>query len=177
MITRQLERSFSQLEKIRAEILETVSSLPVETLNTPTDEGKWSILQILHHVAIVEAGTLQYIKKKSQKPNDIPKIGFLVPLKMVFLAMVLRSNIKIKAPKILGEPPIQLELKVLVNNWEQTRGDFYLFLEQLPEDSNNKAVFKHPMVGRIGLVHMLKFLIEHFEHHERQIAKYLKSIN
>jgi uncharacterized damage-inducible protein DinB len=177
MISPKLEKSFSQLEKIKADILETVAALPIELLNTPTAADKWSVLQILHHVAHVEAGTLQYIRKKCQKPNDIPKVGLLDPLKVAFLGIILKSSFKIKAPKILGEPPLKLETQELVTNWEQTRGDFYRFLEQLPDSLNDKAVFKHPMVGRIGLNHMLVFLIYHFEHHDKQIKKYLESIN
>lgn len=177
MISPQIEKSFTHLEKAKTEILETLATLSNDVLNTPTASNKWSILQILHHTALVESGTLQYIKKKSQKPDQIPRVGFLVPIKMVFLSMVLKSNIKIKAPKILGEPPQILKLQDIADDWEQTRGALYLFLEQLPEEFNGKAVFKHPMVGRIGFTHMLSFLIYHFEHHEKQIKKYLETIN
>lgn len=177
MISPKIEKSFTQLERAKTEILETLATLNSEVLNTPTATNKWSILQILHHTALVESGTLQYIKKKCQKPDQIPRVGFLVPFKMVFLSMVLKSNIKIKAPKILSEPPQKLKLQDLADDWEQTRGSLYHFLEQLPEEFNDKAIFKHPMVGRIGITHMLGFLVNHFEHHEKQIKKYLKTIS
>lgn len=175
MIQPQVEKLFGELEKSRSKLLEYLSLFPYDQLTKPPARDKWSVVQILHHLVIVEAGTMAYIQKKILAPDKVPNVKFSSRIRMIGLKVSLMSNMKFKAPSVLQVPDNSMTVETLSQQWEITRGKFYTLLEGLPEDLSRKGIFNHPLVGRIDANDTLRFIKWHYEHHLRQIYTILKS--
>ncbi len=120
-------------------------------------------MQILHHLLLVEEGTLAYVRKKLRR-------NFLLT---VFIEM----PIKFKAPPgISGQHlPAYATLADTRARWEKARQNWAAFLGELPEELLDKQVFKHPFVGRLGWRQTVVFLDGHFRRHGRQLRRGMKA--
>ena len=67
----KLKKKFELMEKDKIAIFQKIKGLDNDLLNSPPEPGKWSIIQILHHLIQAEEGTLNYIKKKTQSPEKL----------------------------------------------------------------------------------------------------------
>jgi len=64
-LDKKLKHYFAQLEQQKNNLLNELSSLSVEKLNS-APAGKWSITQIVAHLITVERLSIQYMQKKIQ---------------------------------------------------------------------------------------------------------------
>ena len=134
---------------------------------------KWSILQILFHLNSSESNSVKYIVKKSQGGSSIPKSTFLSSIKSSVLSAALRF-LKWKKPAVLPDPPENLSTNEVINAWNETRMQLKQLLEKLPDDMLERNIFRHPAAGRMNMIHALKFMQDHFDHHLKQIEERMK---
>jgi len=172
-----LEAGFERMEATKATLLRSLASLDAETLNRKPDPSSWSILQVIAHLTLSEGGTLQYIRKKTQDPGALPKAGIAPWFRIAALVAGLRSPFKFKAPKGVADVPETGDLKAASFAWAEVREDWREFIEAFPEALDEKAIFRHPVVGLLGPVQTMIFLNEHLENHVRQIARIRRALN
>ena len=172
MDQRQVEQ-METLEKLRSELLGRLSDLNSETLNRKPAAGGWSAVQVLAHVIQAERLSLGYLRKKTQKPELIPRSGVICALKSRALGLFLRLPFKVSAPGRTAEVPESAELQDLEQDWAAVRSDWRDFLEDFPPGLAGKAVYKHPIAGRLNLEQTLRLLIDHLRRHTRQIERTL----
>ena len=100
-----LKPGFEKMEAQKADLMRGLASLDAETLNRQPEPGAWSILQVIAHLTKSEGGTLQYIKKKTQDPQALPKTGVVPWLRIGVLIVGIHSPFKFKAPKAIADVP------------------------------------------------------------------------
>ena len=166
-----LRAGFEKMEATKAALLRGLASLGAETLNRKPDPSSWSILQVIAHLTKSEAGTLQYIKKKTQDPAALPSAGIVPWFRIAALVVGIHSPFKFKAPKAMADVPENADFQAASLAWAEVREDWREFVETFPPALNDKTIFRHPIVGLLGPAQTMIFLNEHLGNHVRQIAR------
>jgi hypothetical protein len=174
---RDLKSDFEQMEAAKAALLKSLASLDDATLNRKPDAATWSILQVIAHLTKAEAGTLQYIRKKTQDPAGLPKAGILPWFRIAALVAGIHSPFKFKAPKSTAEVPETGDLQTASLAWAQVRMEWQGFIDAFPEVLRDRAIFRHPFVGLLGPAQVMIFLNQHLGNHTRQIARIRRTLN
>jgi hypothetical protein len=160
-----INKLFSQLE-----------SYSHEALNRKPANGGWSAMQTVHHLILTDELSLAYLKKKMSFGSNFEKAGLAAQGRAFLLWLYLNAPFKFKAPKMVGDEnlPDSAVFAEARARWEKTRAEWKTFFENLPEELAEKAVYKHPVVGRLSWPQTLVFLEGHFKRHEKQIHRALK---
>lgn len=159
-------------KKTQAE-LDSLKYLDTQLLQKQHFEGKWTIIQILDHLLIVEKEILLSIQKKSAEPT-LKTVKMRNHFYAFLVKIYLRSGKKVKAPSILPEPTNTAELMQLRQEFDVVRKNTLDFIKAFPDDKKNKLIFRHPLAGMFTLKQTVSFLADHWDHHQPQIKK-LKS--
>ncbi len=171
-----LRPGFEKMEARKADLLRSLSSLAADTLNRAPEPGAWSILQVIAHLTKSEGGTLQYIKKKTQDPQALPKTGLVPWLRIGVLIVGIRSPFKFKAPKATADVPERGDFQAASLAWAEVREDWREFVDAFPAVLNDRTIFRHPFVGLLGPAQTMIFLNEHLGNHARQISRIRKTL-
>lgn len=171
-----LKAGFERMEATKATLLRSLASLDAETLNRKPDPKTWSILQVIAHLTRSEAGTLQYIKKKTQDPGALPRAGIAPWFRIAALVAGIHSPFKFKAPKAVADVPETADFQAASLAWAEVREDWRQFVETFPAALNDRTIFRHPFVGLLGPVQTMIFLNQHLGNHVRQIARIRKAL-
>lgn len=171
-----LRPGFERMEVAKADLLRGLASLDAETLNRIPEPGAWSILQVIAHLTKSEGGTLQYIKKKTQNPQALPKAGLVPWFRIGVLIIGVRSPVRFKAPEAIRDVPERGELQAASFAWAEVREDWREFVEAFPPALNDRMIFRHPFVGLLGPAQTMIFLNEHLGNHIRQIGRIRKKL-
>jgi hypothetical protein len=89
------------------------------------------------------------------------------------LWLFLNLPFKIKAPAAIdaGRLPDYISLSHTRERWNITRQQWNNFFDHLPENLSDKAVFRHPLVGKISWVQTCDFFSLHLLRHRKQIRR------
>ncbi len=166
----RVEKQFSKLEAQRKKLFAELNRLSESQLSASAGDGVWSINQVLMHLLQAEQGTLKYMRKKNQA-DTLPPAGFGAFFRSTMLTLVLRSPLRFKAPKRIGEPSSTASFAEIFQAWDETREQIRHFLADLPETRLKSAIFFHPRGGYFNVFHTLQFFIEHIKHHKKQIKR------
>ncbi len=167
-----VEKKFTKIEEQRRKLLEEISKLTHEQQNFKPAPESWSIAQVLNHLIYAETNSVKYMQKKLQGVAAEPKSGIKEVFRSIMLNMFLRLPVKYKAPK--AALPVQEEVYIFENlktQWEGIRAEIKKILDQLDAASTEKLIFKHPIVGKFNIYQTMSFLVEHIEHHKKQIGR------
>lgn len=161
--------TIDDLEKYRIHVFEELEKLPSKLLNKKINKN-WSINEHLYHLWLAETSTEKYIRTKTKYPDLIKTMSLFVHLRTMGLRFFLILGIKVKAPKITTTFPNLIDIKDLSKNWRDSRGSFEKLIKDLNERNlGHKAIFRHPLMGRINLKLTLYFFNFHFQHHLKAI--------
>ena len=161
------------LENKRIKLFSRLDIIDNNKLNLQPSEGKWSIIQIVHHLYKSEQLSIVYIKRTLFKSENLNKSGLLSAIRGSILGLALKSYIKFNAPKNVSDVPEFGELEHYGNKWSRIRNDLHNIIEQSCEEILNCNIFSHPSVGKMNMVYALKFMESHFDHHKKQIDNVL----
>lgn len=171
----QLQRRFDRLEGTRRQVLRHLEGHDRGALNRPRADGGWSALQVLHHVIAAESGTLRYVSRKMQGGTSLPRVSLASRLRLLGLQAAMVSPLRFKAPAVVAEVPEEIDPEELRARWNEVRTGWKTLLEAFPEEILDRLVFRHALVGLMGLPDTLAFLQSHLEHHRRQVERVLGS--
>lgn len=166
-----LLRQNSAYQKEVEQLLEELSASNDAILNMAALDGGWSAIQTVHHLILSEELSLQYVQKKLSFNPKLEKADFQTRLRAAALWFYLNLPIKFKAPATVNEEKLPgfTTFAQTRERWLAIRQKWTAFLEQLPEDLLDKAVYKHPFAGRLSWAGMLRFFRHHFQRHRKQI--------
>jgi len=167
-----LYSKFDQLEKTKREVLNMVKDKNNQDLNT-SDEGSWSINQVLYHHYLAEKLTIEYINKKLSENGSLENAGITELLKSKLLNLLLWLPIKFKSPKRIADVPETIELNNLINDWSSLRNELKKIINNFSDKAIGSKVFLHPRVGMITMSQTLDFIDMHLKHHIPQIKNQL----
>ena len=173
----KLDKRLKLLDKKLNQLLEELKYYSEDQLNRKPGEGKWSVIQVMHHMLLAETGSLNYIQKKLSFSPELKKKGILTASRKLALWFFLKTPFKFKAPEgVSGENlPEFAGFWDTAKQWKEQRTKLKSFLATLPPELYRKEVYKHPFAGRLDLSGMVDFFDGHFDRHHKQIRKIIKN--
>jgi hypothetical protein len=166
-----LARRLDALEASRSRALARLGPHDRAHLNRPPAPGRWSALQVLHHVVEVEAATVGYVRKKMQAGAGLPPAGLASRLRRLALTLALASPLRFRAPAVVASVPDDVDPAALRERWEAVRRDLRDLVASFPPALEGRLVFRHPVGGRLGLADTLAVLQAHLDHHLPQVER------
>lgn len=164
LLSQETEQIFSDLEVLDDHLLQK-------------NGNGWSIIQVLSHLNRAETLSLEYMKKKMLAGDKMKKINAFTNLRMWIACGFLGSSLKWKAPSYISKPKGDYSLNEIKVKWGDTRSKIKEYIDDYPENFLNRAVYKHPMAGRLSLHQAVDSFIYHQRHHVHQIKRIRKELN
>ncbi len=163
------------MEKERLELFAELEARSDEALNRGPGPGKWSPIQVMHHLIISEELSLRYLQKKLSYNPTLKKAGPAAFWRRWVLKTYLWLPFKFKAPKAVNDEALPRYVSFVETKarWEKIRKEITDFLEQAPKELLDKEVYKHLVAGRLTLEGMLEFFLYHSRRHMAQIRRSL----
>ncbi|UQZ36356.1 DinB family protein [Paenibacillus sp. PK3_47] len=156
-------------EEIRGQIYDAVSGLSAETLNTKPAGGKWSPVQIMEHLYLMEkaitAGIVQALTASEETVTE-PK-----PYQLT-----LDRSRFIDAPPHLVPTEEFIPLGDLRARLDQSRAELKAVLAESEEALWNRKVYPHPVFGLMDVAQWVDFIGIHEERHLAQLREALTQI-
>jgi hypothetical protein len=150
--------------KIRQEILISVRGLSDEQLNEQFEDGRWSIMQVLDHLYLMERAITHSISRELATGKE--KLVDPKPIELT----VCRST-KVDAPSFVAPANEFIALEEMKNKLSQSRED----LTKLVNDADNsllkKRAFPHPVFGDLSLKQWIPFVGLHEKRHLAHIEE------
>ncbi len=157
-------------------LLDDAARYTDEQLNRPEADGGWSAIQTIHHLILAEQMSLRYVQKKLSDPQvALESAGLKSSMRDLLLKLYLKYGGKRKAPAVVADNnlPDYANLADTRAKWQKVQSEWETFFNQMPEGHVNKAVYKHPGIGRLSWSGMLSFFREHAARHSAQIRRAL----
>lgn len=174
-----LAKKLNELDRLLDDLHSNLKNKPDEILNRKPGPGRWSALQVMHHLLLAEKLSEGYVRKKLSFNTPVPKAGIAGAFRIFSLYFYLNVPIKFKAPKAVGDEalPGNTTLEETMTAWRANRQSLRALLDGLPADHLGKALYKHPFAGKLSLGQMLFFFNFHFRRHLRQISRTLDEVS
>lgn len=178
-MTKTVERQLDKLHKDLIELLKDLEGYSERRLNMNPTTKKWSVFQVMHHLALVEELSIQYVERKLSHNPELKKATVLTSFRKVALTALLSSPIKAQAPSAVGteQLPDTSTFWEIAKKWKNQREDLRKYLADLPEEYYTKEIYKHPFAGRVTIGGMLQFFQQHFDRHKKQIYRTLDTLD
>jgi hypothetical protein len=156
------------LEDKRKKLYEMLETLDDEQLNFRPAEDKWSITQIVFHLVKAEQLSVISINKEIRNAGR-GKAGVSAFVRSSLLKYALMSPLKFKAPAIMGNIPQEYDINELKTKWLTVRNKLHTALGEVDKELCKQYLFVHPYAGRLNIYQTMDFLVQHFNHHNRQM--------
>jgi uncharacterized damage-inducible protein DinB len=170
-----LKISFDRLEQQLDYLLQKVKTLRSEQQNFKPDAHAWSILQIFRHMMQSEGQINKYLRKKILGIATTRKAGFVNSFRSAILNFAMRLPLKFKVPDAIQvEFEERYDYEKLTADWKLLRNEISEFLEAVDEETAEKEIFRHPVVGRMSLLQGLEFMQIHLERHTKQVERIME---
>ncbi len=172
-MNKRCTEKFNEIDEELRALFESLKYFSDAQLNRSPSDGKWSILQNMHHLLLGEGFAHQYLTKKLSFNPEFKKSGIGNWFRSRALGFYMKTGIKRKAPEQVNTDLLPSDTKFweTVKKWKEQRMQLKQFLEGLDPDLFNKQVYKHPFVGKLSLYQMLQFFQLHFRRHKKAIDK------
>jgi len=158
------------LEDKRKKLYDLLETLDEKQLNYRPAEDKWSITQIVFHVVKAEQLSVISINKEMRNADSI-KAGVSAFVRSSIMKYALMSPLKFKAPAIMGNIPKEYDINELKTKWLTVRNKLHTALGEVDNELGKRYLFTHPYAGKLNINQTMDFLVQHFNHHYRQIKK------
>lgn len=170
-----LVKPFEKLEQERQDLLNLVKDKSHEQQNFKPGYGKWSMLDVCHHLITAEKNTVIYLNKKFKGVDKTPKAGIGASIRKMILTASLGLPLRFKAPKAAQTKDVQPDYDYVatVDLWNETRAELKEFVDRLEKKHVGKLLFKHPFAGRLNIPQTLSFMQSHIAHHQEQVKRIL----
>jgi uncharacterized damage-inducible protein DinB len=169
----ELQKQYLILEDKRKKLYDLLEELDEEQLNFRPAEDKWSITQIIFHLVKAEQLTVISINKEMRNADN-HKAGISAFIRSSLLKYALMSSLKFKAPAIMGNIPKEYDINELKTKWVTVRNKLDTALGEVDTKLGKKYLFTHPYAGKLNIYQTMDFLVNHFNHHNRQIVRLAK---
>lgn len=175
-LDRKLEKRLKLLDKKLNQLLEELKYYSEDQLNRKPGVGKWSVIQVMHHLLLAETGSLNYLQKKLGYNPELSNAGIQSWVRKQALKFFLWAPIKWKAPPKIGDEylPAYAGFWDTAKLWKEQRTNLKAYLGTLPPDIFKKEAYNHPRAGRMDIKGMIGFFDQHFDRHHKQIRRIIK---
>ncbi|MGG3467615.1 DinB family protein [Neobacillus pocheonensis] len=159
------------LVETRKQLVNEITSLSFEELNTALGSDTWSVAQVCHHLYLAEKSFVHGINY-ALKQKDNPKVG-RQPLDRISD----RSQ-KIDAPPFVIPSEEPFEIHHIHNMLKESRTMLLNVLNKIEDDSilREKSA-KHPLFGVLPLIQWIELIYLHEQRHIEQINEIKSQIS
>jgi uncharacterized damage-inducible protein DinB len=164
---------FASLERRRQALLGDLETLGDAALSFRPAPGTWSLLEVVHHLVLVEQGILRPGHDRPDQPRRRKNLRERVGCAAVWLVFKLGLRVKIPTNRVRPQPG--LSLSRLEQEWAASRMSLEAYLDSTPASMPSETMFRHPIGGPMNVEQTLLFLTRHFDHHRRQISRIRRS--
>lgn len=154
-------------EKIREVLLNAVNGLSDEQLNAHPEAGRWSIIQVLDHLYLMERAITKSIADKLKSDDSTPAVDKPIEL-------TLNREVKVQAPPFVIPSESFQTLNEVKDKLSETRKAFIRVVDQAKENDLEQKSFPHPLFKELSLKQWISFVGLHEKRHLMQIEE-LKS--
>lgn len=172
-----LEEIFAAIERTRAKVVRTVESLNDDHANFRHAEDKWTIANIVEHLAKTENSLVRLVEKllaKAESDNLPAPERFASPVSFTEIVKQFAGN-KLTAPDYL-QPEGAATIKESLAALEKSRAALAALRPRLEKVDLSSAEFPHPFFGNLDLYHWIAFIGLHELRHLRQVGDILQTL-
>ena len=169
-----IQEKFDSLAQKRKSLLQHLDSLSPETLSFKAGPDKWSVVEAIEHLVIVEDDFLEQVTAKKQSPPPDAAARSLKKYQTVI--KVMQDDVPVDVPHEKMEPHGRLGLDELLDKWDDIRNKMQEILDEMTSDSPDDMVYRHPYAGPLNIAETLEFIDVHFDNHVRHIDRILAQI-
>jgi len=137
--------------------------------------GKWSILEIVEHLAVAERSVFQNLADLSQLRDRKRRMKHRLLHGVVLF--VLRTHIPVQVPSPAMLPQGGRSLAEIRRLWDESQEWVRVYLNYLGPEGARRAVLRHPVAGPLTVEQAVRMNQIHFNTHVRQIAERQKLLN
>lgn len=87
------------------------------------------------------------------------------------MKLAMNLPLKFKAPKIAEVHEERPDFEKMKEEWSSIRSEFSELISDTDAEILNAAVYKHPRAGLLSMNQALGFMINHIDHHKKQIKR------
>ncbi|RBP07808.1 DinB family protein [Rossellomorea aquimaris] len=159
-----MDKEINMIEDIRSDLLNSVSDLTNDDMNKRLEEGRWTIMQVLDHLYLMERSLTKAIQSTLAKGEEQE-----VPSKPIHYT-VDRST-KVDAPPFVVPTEESLTFQEVKDKLNASRKDLLTFLYTTSKGELQKKAYPHPIFGLIRLDEWVPFIGYHEKRHLEQIEE------
>ena len=151
-------------QQFREEVLQAVTGLSDEQLNKQVEPGRWSIMQVLEHLYLIEKSITRMISYQLENGETKQAAGMPVEL------TVDRSR-KLTAPSF-SEPTSEfITLEDMKQKLAKSREIFNQVVNDADPAVLEQRAYPHPAFGELSLKQWIPFIGLHEKRHLAQIEE------
>lgn len=169
----RLFKTLERMESERAGLLASMSHLDSGLLEKKPTPEAWSVAQVIVHIATAEEASLDYLRKKLEVGGH-GRASAVAVLRSALLELALWLPIRYKAPAGLAQVP-EMPMSRALQRWDAVRRAMRNTYTELSEEQVSHELFKHPLVGKMGLLQGLRSLRRHALHHHGQVGRTVRA--
>lgn len=172
----ELKSKYQQLREREEAFEAELSSLDPNVIAQKPDENSWSLLEISHHLFLVESNTLQAVEKQISSSEETASLGIMSKIRLWFLKRILNGSIRVKVPVAKVLPRSDVTFQEIKDGWRHFHSSWPAIIDGFDPKRANQRVFRHPVAGWMSLSQTVEFLLTHMEHHMAQVARTRKKL-
>ena len=166
-----IQEKHENLIKKRKDLLQQLAPLSGEVLSFKAATGKWSIVEVIEHLVLVEKDFF------NQLLTNVPASTFdpnsKTPEKYQTVIKVMKRDIPVDVPDESVKPHGRLTLDELLSQWDEVRNKLQGLLADITSKNKDDPVYRHPYGGPLDIAEALNFIDVHFDNHLRHIDRIL----
>lgn len=151
-------------EIIREEVLQSVAGLSDEQLNEQVEEGRWSIMQVLDHLYLMERSVVHVIS--DQLANGETKSTSEKPIHLTT-----NRSTKVDAPSFVVPSNDFITLDEMKSKLAQSRNALLKVVNSADQSVLKQRTYLHPAFGELSLDQWIPFVGLHEKRHLAQIEE------
>lgn len=163
----EIREIFEGLEEKHQALMRQLDSMSADTVGFKAGKDKWSILEAIEHLVVVEENLLEQLTDADSaanlNPQDRSAKNFQVVIK------VMERDIPVDVPDESMAPHGEFPLEELLARWQDVRRQTRAHIEALVSEDAPKLVYRHPFAGPLNLAEALRFVDVHFDNHVRHL--------
>jgi uncharacterized damage-inducible protein DinB len=151
-------------KKIREKVLQSVRGLSDEQLNEQLEDGRWTIMQVLDHLYLMERAITHTISNQltngdSKTVNDKP------------IELTVNRSTKVEAPSLVVPSKDFITLEEMKNKLSESREAFSKVVHAAEKSLLEQRAYLHPVFGELNLKQWIPFVGYHEKRHLAQIEE------
>ncbi|WP_342506417.1 DinB family protein [Sporosarcina sp. FSL K6-2383] len=151
-------------KKIREDVLQSVENLSDEQLNEQVEVGRWSIMQVLNHLYLMERAIVHALS--DQLANGENKAPVEKPIQFTT-----NRSTKVTAPLFATPSDDFISLEEMKSKLTKSRENLSNLVASADKTLLAQRSYPHPAFGDLGLEQWIPFIGLHEKRHLAQIEE------